>query len=125
MVLLRGFEDGGLPQEGFEIFLKLLAPFAPHITEEIWRETPDPGARSSIHCSAWPLCDASLIKEDVITLVLQINGKIRDTISVDSLIDEAKARELALKSGKIRAALGDRKPKRIIYVPKRIVNIVT
>ena len=122
MILLRSFEDEGSSQESFEIFLKLLAPFAPHITEEIWRETLH--KKSSIHSSEWPSYDTALIHENTITLVVQINGKIRDTISADASIDEAEATKRALQSEKVQTTLAGKKPKRIIYVPKKIVNIL-
>ncbi len=124
MIALRSFEDNAPSREDFEIFLKLCAPFAPHMTEEIWRAIL--GNKTSIHCSAWPSYDESMIKEDTFTLVVQVNGKVKDTLAnVDAAISEAAAKDLSLASGKIISALGGKKPERIVYVAKKIVNIVT
>ncbi len=122
MILLRGLEEDKPSRENLEVLLKLLAPFAPHITEEIWRETL--GMESSIHRSEWPSYDPALVKEAVITLVVQVNGKIKDTISMDASTEEADATKSALSSEKVLFALAGKKPKRIIYIPKKIVNIV-
>ncbi len=122
MVLLRALEEEGATREDLEVFLKLLAPLAPHITEEMWREAL--GHKSSIHREPWPDYDPALIKEDMITLVLQVNGKVRDTLTARATINEEAAKELALASEKVKAALGGKKPKRIIYVEKKLVNIV-
>lgn len=123
MVTLRTFEEKGPAPEELEIFLKLLAPFAPHIAEEIWRETL--GKKGSIHRAAWPSYDEALIKEDKFTLVIQINGKVKDAINdVDAAMFEEAVKDLALQREKIIAALNGREPERIIYVAKKIVNIV-
>ncbi len=122
MILLHGFEDVGGSKEDLEVFLKLLAPFAPHMTEEIWRETL--GHKTSIHRELWPICDEKLTREEKFTLVIQVNGKVRDTIEVDAGISEADAKKLALSNEKIKNLLGSREPKKVIYVPKKLVNIV-
>ncbi len=122
MILLRGLEDDGCSREQLEMFLKLCTPFAPHITEEIWHEVLK--KESSIHCSVWPLCNESLIKEDSVVLAVQINGKTRETITVDASIDELSALKIAFESEKIKSVLAGQKPKKTIYVPKKIINIV-
>lgn len=122
MVLLNGFEEYGAARADFEIFLKLLAPFAPHITEELWREIFGHG--SSIHHELWPAHDPKLIQDETIQLVLQVNGKVRDTIMVDAAVTEAEAKEAALASEKVKRAMGGKEPKKLIYVEKRLVNVV-
>ena len=101
--------------------IKLLHPFVPHMAQELWSLAGNEGYLDS---KPWPSYDSALIKEDMITLVVQINGKIRDTISVDVSMKEADAKERALKSEKVRVALSGKKPKRIVYVPRKIINIV-
>jgi leucyl-tRNA synthetase len=122
MILLNGFEENGAARGDFEIFVKLLAPFAPHMTEEIWRETL--GHKTSIHREPWPKYDPKLLIEETVTIVLQVNGKMRDTISMSALVTEPAAKEAALASEKVKRAIGSTTPKRIIYVDKKLVNIV-
>ena len=122
MILLNGFEENGASKKDFEIFLKLLAPFAPHITEEIWRECF--GNKTSIHREPWPEYDPKLLIEETVTIVLQVNGKIRDTISMDASVTESAAKEAALANEKVKHAMGSAAPKRVIYVDKKLVNIV-
>ena len=122
MILLNGFEEGGAAKEDFAVFAKLLAPFAPHMAEEIWRGTF--GHATSIHRESWPAYDPKFLAEDAVTIVLQVNGKMRDTISMDPSVTEAAAKEAALANEKMKRAIGSAVPKRIIYVDKKLVNIV-
>jgi leucyl-tRNA synthetase len=126
MILLNEAEEAekeiDLPRYFFEIFLKLLAPFAPHMTEEIWRECF--GNNTSIHREPWPEYNPKLLIEEAVTIVLQVNGKMKDTISMDPSVTEAAAKEAALANEKMKRAIGSAVPKRIIYVDKKLVNIV-
>ena len=108
-------------KEAEEIYLKLLAPVAPHITEELWQRL---GYAYSIHTQPWPQVDEAAAAEDEITLVVQINGKVRDRIQVPAGISEADARAAALASDAVQKGLAGREPKQVIYVPGRLVNIV-
>ena len=99
----------------------LLAPFAPHLTEELWEKL---GEKESIHKQSWPKYDPNLAKEEMITLIIQINGKVRDKIEVETNISEDSAKETALSRDKIRGWLGDKKPKKVIFVPGKLINIV-
>ena len=108
--------------EVMEKFLLLLAPFAPHLAEEIWREIL--GHKKSIFLEKWPKYDPDLIKEEEIELVIQINGKVRDKIKVPADISEEEAQKLALESEKIKKWLAGQKPRRIIFVPGKLFNIV-
>ena len=105
-----------------KIFLKLLAPFAPHIAEELWREAL--GEKESIHVSAWPEADSRLLTSDTEMLIVQVNGRVRDRIEVASRAGEEEVRKSALAQPKVREVVGDRPVKRFVYVPGRIVNIV-
>jgi leucyl-tRNA synthetase len=101
--------------------LLLLAPTAPHLTEELWAHT---GHQYSIHNQSWPAWDETLAKEEEVTLVIQINGKLRDKISVPASITESEAKELAFNREKIKAYLDNKEPVKTIYVPGKLVNIV-
>ena len=108
-------------KEAIDSLLLLLAPTAPHLTEELWQRT---GHNYSIHNQAWPQWDEELAKEEEITLVIQVNGKLRDRITVPVSISEAEARELARDSERVKAYLGDKTAAKIIYVPGKLVNLV-
>jgi len=88
-----------IEKEIFENYLKLLAPFAPHIAEEIWQIL---GHKKSIFLSPWPKWNKKLVKEEMITLIIQVNGKVRDKIEVEASVSEEKAKELAFSSEKIQ-----------------------
>jgi leucyl-tRNA synthetase len=113
--------SASLWNEAVTSLLLLLAPTAPHLTEELWERT---GHTYSIHNRPWPKWDEELAKEEEVTLVIQVNGKIRDKVTVPVSITEAEAKELALSSQRIKAYIKDNNIAKIIYVPQRLVNIV-
>jgi leucyl-tRNA synthetase len=105
-----------------ETLLLLLAPLAPHIADELWHQA---GHEHSVHTQAWPGFNPALLVEDMVTVVVQVNGKKREELLVAPGISEEEVRQLALASPKVRAATGDRPPKKFIYVPDRhIANVV-
>ncbi len=108
-------------QEAIDTLLLLLAPTAPHLAEELWTRT---GHNYSIHNQSFPICDEDLAAEEQITLVIQVNGKLRDKILVPASIAEAEARELALSQPKVKAHLEGREVAKVIYVPQGLVNLV-
>jgi len=105
----------------WEMFLRLLSPFAPHISEELWQRL---GHDYSIHNQSWPKWDEELAKDKEITLVVQVNGKLRDRIAVPASITEAQARQLVLERQRVKAYLEGKKIIKTIYVPGRLVNFV-
>jgi leucyl-tRNA synthetase len=107
--------------EAVENLLLLLAPIAPHITEELWQRR---GYSGSIHLQSWPKWDAEKAKEETITLVVQINGKVRDRIEVSAGLDEEEMKQTALSSEKIQNWLDGKSPRKIIVVRGKLVNIV-
>jgi len=113
--------SASLWQEAITYLLLLLAPTAPHLAEELWARTGHP---YSIHNQSWPKWDEELTKEEEITLVIQINGKLRDKLFVPVSITEAEAKELALERERVKAYTHGRKIDKIIYVPGRVVNVV-
>lgn len=100
----------------------LLAPFVPHIAEEIWQEVL--GNASSIHKSKWPQYDAKYLKVDQITIVLQVNGKLRSSIIVDANLSEAEVINLAKADIKINKWLEDHKINKEIYIEGKLINFV-
>jgi leucyl-tRNA synthetase len=108
-------------QTALDNLVLMLAPFAPHISEELWQ---DLGHESSVHNVKWPLWDELLIKQETVTLAIQINGKVRAEIEVPADISEAKAIELAKTSDKVISHLDGKELKKAIYVPGRLVSLV-
>ncbi len=108
-------------EEAVEIYVKMLAPVAPHIAEEIWERLGKP---YSIHTSSWPIVDEKAAAVEEITLVIQVNGKVRDRITVAVDISEEDAKKTALSSEIIRKMLEGKEPRQVIYVKGRLVNIV-
>jgi leucyl-tRNA synthetase len=111
----------GTTDFAIDTLLQLLAPAAPHITAELWALRH---AGEHVHERAWPVADAELAKVDSVTLVVQVNGKLRDRIEVDAGIDEAAAEAAALASPKVLEALDGATPKKVIARPPKLVNIV-
>ncbi|MEK7542126.1 MAG: class I tRNA ligase family protein, partial [Patescibacteria group bacterium] len=107
--------------EQLKTLLILLAPFAPYITEELWHEL---GHKESIHNQRWPKYDAKKIQQEEIRLILQVNGKVRDVIEVEQGISESDAKQVAFKNEKIQKWLQGKEPKKIIFVPDRLINVV-
>ena len=101
--------------------LLMLAPTAPHFTEELWQRT---GHSYSIHNKSWPSWDEALAKDEEITLVVQINGKLRDRVTVPASITEDEARKLVLERPRVKAYTQGKEITKIIYVPGRLVNLV-
>jgi leucyl-tRNA synthetase len=121
---IRRALDAGQPaREASEALVRMLAPMAPFITEELWREVL--GGSGSVHREAWPGFDRELAREETVTMVVQIDGKVRDRIDVDPGVSEEEAVRLARESEKARRALGDRDVARVVARPPRLVNLVT
>jgi len=114
----------GTPEwkEATEIYLKMLAPIAPHIAEELW--TNQLGRPYSVHQQPWPTVDEAAAKEDVIELPVQINGRVRDRITVPVEASEEEIRSAALASEIVQKYLEGREPKKVILAHRRLVSIV-
>jgi leucyl-tRNA synthetase len=117
----RGAERTPAWGEAREIYLKMLAPVAPHIAEEIWRLL---GHRESIHLQRWPEIDEAAARDEVITLIVQVNGRVRDRLEVPADIGEEEARERALASDGALQFTAGHTIRKVIVVPGRLVNIV-
>ena len=110
-----------LLRETVEALLRLLAPFAPHIAEEIWQQLERSG---SIHQQAWPKWDAEAIKTDSVEIVVQINGKVRDKLTVPSELSSAELEKVALQQEKVQQLVAGKTVVKVIAVPNKLVNIV-
>jgi leucyl-tRNA synthetase len=108
-------------EEAIEKMLLMVAPLAPFIAEELWSRAGKP---YSVHQQRWPSFDEDLARADEITLVVQVNGKVRDRISAPAGIAEADAKALALASDAVKRHLEGKSPRQVIYVPGKLVNIV-
>ena len=108
--------------EAIDHLLLLLCPMAPHITEELWERR---GGTYSIHQQAWPEWDDEIAKEETITLVVQVNGKVRDKLLISAGNDDETLKEIALTSEKVKNWLDGNAPRKVIVVRGRLVNIVT
>ena len=108
-------------RKALETMMQLLAPLAPHITEELWHIT---GHTGSIHMTDWPSYDEAMTQDETFTLVIQVNGKVRERIDVSADISETDARGLALTNPRVASFIGDNTVQKVIYIPGRLVNIV-
>ncbi|MGB2808896.1 MAG: leucine--tRNA ligase [Sedimentisphaerales bacterium] len=123
MILVNHLGKQGVrPKSVVEKFVLILAPFAPHIAEELWEKL---GHKESLVYEAWPEYDKELIKEKEIELAVQVNGKIKDRIVVSADEDEEQIKQKVLASEKVIAAMAGKSPRKIIVVKPRIVSIIT
>ncbi len=117
----RGSDDPGAYAFAVDTLLLLLAPMVPHVAAELW-ERRHPGEH--VHEQSWPKADPELAAVETVTMVVQVNGKVRDRIEVDAGVDAAEMERLALASAKVQAALDGRSPRKAIPVPPKLVNLV-
>jgi len=113
--------NAGLVYEAVRNLLLLLAPFVPHITEELWQTLGETG---SIHDQAWPKYDEAALKVDSIEIVLQVNGKNRDRLTIPSGASRSELEQIALASEAVKKHVGDMQVVKVICVPGRLVNVV-
>jgi leucyl-tRNA synthetase len=115
--------DGGAAREATEALVVMLAPMAPFLAEELWREVL--GHDRSVHVASWPSFDEGLAAVERVTLVVQVDGKVRDRIEVPADASEEQCRDLALASERVRRALDGRSVGRVVVRPPKLVNVVT
>jgi len=108
-------------EEAVDIYLRMMAPATPHVAEELWANLGKP---YSIHNQRWPIFDPEAATEDRITLVVQVNGKVRDRITVQVDISEEQTKNIVLNSDIIQKYLEGKQPRKVILVPKKLINIV-
>jgi leucyl-tRNA synthetase len=110
-----------IQQEATRTLVLLLAPFAPHLAEELWELTGQP---YSVHQQPWPEWEKAHITAENITLIVQVNGKVRDRLQVPADIDDQSAQEAALASDAVQQHLEGQSPRRVVVVPGKLVNVV-
>ena len=110
-----------LPKETLGLFTRVLAPYAPHIAEEIWNRL---GCEGLVSIADFPVHDEALCTEDTITLIIQVNGKKRDNLDVPKNASKQELENLALAAPNAVKFMDGKEPKRVIVVPGRLVNIV-
>jgi leucyl-tRNA synthetase len=108
--------------ESLDALLHLLAPMAPHVTAELWERRH--GKEHPVHARPWPSFDPSLVAEDTVTMVVQVDGKVRDRLEVPADIGAEEAQAVALASPRVRDVLGGGEPARVVVRPPRLVNVV-
>jgi len=122
MILANALQkEPALPRAAILDLLRLLAPFAPHMSEELWARL---GEKDSVMQAGWPLFDAAKLVEDTITIVIQVNGKYRGDARVAVDIDQASLVALAKAHPRVCPHLGDKPIKRVVFVPKRLINLI-
>jgi len=114
-------KDNETSKKTIENILKIFYPFAPHMTEELWSTL---GNQNYIHEEKWPECNEELTKRDVMELVIQINGKVRDKIEVSSNLSKDELEKIALSSEKVVKWIEGKEIRKIIFIPPKLINIV-
>lgn len=113
--------NGDVWRQAVTVLAQLVAPFAPHIAEELWH---DLGHMESVHTSGWPVWDNDYLLEDTINIAVQVNGKLRGEVQVAKDADEETVRQVALENENVQQFTTGKEIRRIIYVPNRLLNIV-
>lgn len=121
MIFVNQSEKSQLTQETYKSFVKLLAPFAPHLAEEIWQEQ---GELESIHKAVFPVADPDFLTEDEIVIGVQVNGKVRGSIKLAPNCPEADAIKIALQNKDVARYVNEHNQKKVIYVPGRILSFM-
>ena len=128
MILLNAMEDeagddrsSGVPRVAFEVLVKLIFPFAPHIAEELWQRM---GHHETIFNAKWPVYEEARTVENTITLILQVNGKLRDKLEVPRGLSSAELEQFARESPNVMKHIDGKGIRKIIVVPDKLVNVV-
>jgi leucyl-tRNA synthetase len=122
MIFVNAFTNlEAIPVSAMRTFLVLLNPFAPHISSELWRQLNSPG---EITGQSWPIYDELVLVEDEVDIVLQVNGKVRDRIKLPLDATNADLETAALANEKVQKALGSQTVRKVVVVPKKLVNVV-
>ena len=122
MKCLNEIENCSLLTAHCSIFMKLLAPYAPHMAEELWMEVL--GNKISVHLERWPEVDENLLAEELVTLVVQVNGKFRDSIKMKRGLPEEDVKKMVLENKKIQKEIIGKEIKKFIYIQDKLTNIV-
>ena len=122
MILVNAMEkEQEFSVSDYELFVTILAPFAPHVCEEIWEKL---GHSKSVFLQSWPKYDSKFLQDAEVEMVVQVNGKLRDKLMVASDVTEDEVKETALESEKVKAFTAGKEIKKIVFVPGKLINIV-
>jgi leucyl-tRNA synthetase len=117
--------DRAAVREALDAMSRLLAPFMPHVAEELWHELGGPAARDALLAEqAWPAYDEALVAADVVTIAVQVNGKLRGEVKAPAEAPEAEVRGLAEAEERVKAHLAGKSVRKVVFVPKRLINFV-
>ena len=115
-------DRAALMREAVETTLHLLGPFCPHVTEELWEQL---GHRESLFKQRWPVADPAALQKTQVTVVVQVDGKVRGRLQVGVDAADEQVRQLALGDDRVRPWVERRRVEKVVVVPNRLVNIVT
>jgi leucyl-tRNA synthetase len=122
MILVNKLEkEKNIPIANYQLLITLLSPFAPHIAEEIWEQL---GHEKSIFFEKWPKYDPKLVRDEEITLIIQVNGKVRDQLKLAAEASEEEAKKMALENEKVKKYIGNQEIQKTVFVPNRLINFV-
>jgi leucyl-tRNA synthetase len=122
MILVNEFDkQKELPVTYYQLLITLLSPFAPQTAEELWHKL---GNKGSVFEEKWPEYDPKLAKDEEIELVIQVNGKVRDTVKVSPNISEEEAKKVVMESEKVKKFIEDKEIRKVVYVKGRLINVV-
>jgi len=126
MIFVNAFTNvETIPLSAMRTFLILLNPFAPHISSELWERLAEFGdARGDVSQQSWPAYDERLLIEDEVEIVIQINGKLRDRVKMPIVATEEELKAVALSNPKVQDRIAGKAVRKVIVVPKKLVNIV-
>ncbi len=113
--------NDGIIREGIEVIVTILAPFTPHVAEELWTMI---GKEGSVFDINWPKYDEKALVQDEVQIIVQVNGKLRDKISMDANISKGDMEKIALDSEKVQSAIEGKNIVKVVAIPKKLVNIV-
>ena len=122
MKFLNHLEESQVDLGIVETYLKLLAPFAPHLAEEIWMEVL--GHKESIHLEKWPEYDEKYLQEGTVDLVVQINGKTRDVLKTARDMGEEEVKAMSLASEKVKRHLEGKEVRKVVFISNRLINLI-
>jgi leucyl-tRNA synthetase len=113
--------DGAVLREGIAAMVRLMAPMMPHLAEELWRLL---GNKELLVHAPWPVADEALLQNDSVTMGIQVNGKLRATVQLPRDVPSQEAETAALNEPAVQKAMDGKKPRKVIVVPNRIINVV-
>ncbi len=122
MIMVNAIDEQGISKEDFSKFIQILSPFAPHLCEEIWHDKL--GQQDGVFKTEWPKYDETLMRDEVINLVVQVNGKLRATLKVSPEINEDEAKKVAFENADVKKWVDGKEIVKVVFVPGKLLNFV-